>query len=143
MKTLDSLTVVTSTIPVTSVSLAFLALSGLVAVVIHYGHGGSKSRQGALPGPAGDGPLLDNSLEVQTNLPRLLDWLLEQSLKYGGDDGLGTWSFKIFMQPNMILTHNPDNVRHILTNINTYGKGPVWRENFYPILVRAAVPTRK
>ena len=144
METLESLTAATSAIPLTSVSVGFVALAGLAAVAISLlGRGGSKSQQGQLPGPAGDGTFLANSLEVQANLPRLLDWLLEQSLKYGGEDGLGTWSFKIFMQPNMTLTHNPENVRHILMNVNTYGKGPVWRENFYPILVRAEGVARK
>lgn len=138
METLEALTAASSAIPLTSVSVCFVALAGLAAVAISLLGRGSKSQQGrALPGPAGDGTFLANSLEVQANLPRLLDWMLEQSLKYGGEDGMGTWSFKIFMQPNMTLTHNPDNVRHILMNVNTYGKGPVWRENFYPILVRA------
>jgi hypothetical protein len=140
METLDSLTAMTSAIPLAFVSVGVLAVAGLAAVIISsLGRGGPKSRQGgALPGPAGDGTFLVNSLEVQANLPRLLDWMLDQSLKYGGEDGLGTWSFKIFMQPNMTLTHNPENVRHILMNVNTYGKGPVWRENFYPILVQTA-----
>ena len=140
MGTLDSLTAVMSTVPLTSVSVGFLVLAGLTAVIISsLGRGGAKSREGrALPGPAGDGTFLANSLEVMANLPRLLDWLLDQSLKCGGEDGLGTWSFKIFMQPNMTVTHSPDNVRHILMNINSYGKGPVFRKIFYPILVRTA-----
>jgi hypothetical protein len=139
METLDSLTAVSSAIPLAFVSVGVLAVAGLAAVIISsLGRGGPKSRQGALPGPAGDGTFLANSLEVQANLPRLLDWTLEQSLKYGGEDGQGTWSFKIFMQPSMTVTHNPDNVRHILMNVNIYGKGPVFRKIFYSILVQTA-----
>ena len=44
----------------------------------------------SLPGPPGN-----NTIEVVKNLPRFLDWLLEQTRLYGGQDGLGSWAFKV------------------------------------------------
>lgn len=30
-------------------------------------------------------------------------------------------------QPRMTVVHDPELVRHVLTNVNIYGKGPIWR----------------
>lgn len=73
---------------------SMLLLLGLLAIFIFVGVvAGRKTRR--LPGPPSHSFLLNNSLEVLSNLPRMLDWLLENSLKYGGEGGLGAWTFQV------------------------------------------------
>ncbi len=115
-------------------SVAFLALAGVAAALICLGLAAVGRKAKGTPSPPGHGPVLENTVEVLANMPRFLDWLLDLSRKYGGEDGLGTWSFRVALQPRMTIVHDPDNVRHVLQNVNIYGKGPVWRANFYPIL---------
>lgn len=31
------------------------------------------------------------------------------------------------LKPSFTVTHNPEVIKHVLTNTDTYGKGPVWR----------------
>jgi hypothetical protein len=66
-------------------------------------------------------------VQVLENLPRFLDWFLECSRKYGNESGQGTWAFGVLLQPRMTVTNDPENLKHVLGNVDLYGKGPVWR----------------
>ena len=79
-----------------------------------------------LPGPP-TLPFLGNSLELMSNLDRLLDWWWDSSRLYAGEDGFGTWKFNVLGQPTFVVTCNPKNIERILTQTDIYGKGPVWR----------------
>lgn len=35
--------------------------------------------------------------------------------------------WQVLLQPTYVVTHDPECLRHVLTNVDNYGKGPVWR----------------
>lgn len=97
------------------------------------GPGGIPVRTTPVPGPPPRWPL-GNTMELAENEHRFLDWLLDGSRAYGGKDGLGAWAFSVAFLPKDTVVHDPECVRHVLMNVDLYGKGPVWRANFWPIL---------
>ena len=64
------------------------------------------------------------------NFDRILDWQLENTLKYGE-----TWSFTMIGQPRRVMTSNPANIKHILKeNFRNYEKGEPFRIRLHDFL---------
>jgi len=99
-------------------------VAALILLVIMFG---LKSRgQDNLPGPPSI-PLLGNTIEVTKNLDRILEWWVDCARQYGGKDMFTTWKFEVLGQPKFVVNNNPKNVERILTEVDIYGKGPIWR----------------
>eukprot|EP00164_Ancoracysta_twista_P000051 GFYU01000070.1.p2 GENE.GFYU01000070.1~~GFYU01000070.1.p2 ORF type:complete len:501 (+),score=165.87 GFYU01000070.1:166-1668(+) len=64
------------------------------------------------------------------NYTRIYDWLLEQTIKYGG-----TWRFHILSQPAYTCITDPTNVEHMLkTNFENYEKSDEFRSRMHELL---------
>ena len=72
-------------------------------------------------------PFFSTALEILANKHRLYDWVLDRSKRYGGPTGLGTWRIRVMTGHAACFINDPVNVEHVLRNVDTYGKGRLWR----------------
>ena len=86
----------------------------------------SGKRTSSVSGPPAL-PLLGNTLTMLQKWENLLEFYVEFTKLYGGESGFGTWKMSVLFQPDFYITHDPKNVEWILTRIDTYGKGPIFR----------------
>mmetsp|Transcript_24914 Transcript_24914/g.36752 ORF Transcript_24914/g.36752 Transcript_24914/m.36752 type:complete len:506 (+) Transcript_24914:53-1570(+) len=73
-----------------------------------------------------------NTIELAWNSDVILDYMLEKSKSIPDDRKCGV--FNTLGLPWIVVTNDVENITHVLKNVDTYGKGPLFSEKFYGLL---------